>query len=110
MSAYIPEPLGLSPVEYVFPLPEYTYLLESGERSVLRGPLRGELQLGNRVTLTLSDVDGSVTRVVRDGKVLSDPPLHAIVWLGGLAVAGGIGGGIGFLHLGRVLRRWAREA
>lgn len=83
---YIPEPLGLSPVEYVFPLPEYTYLLESGERSVLRGPLRGELQVGNRVTLTLSDADGPVTRVVRDGKVLSDPPLHAIVWLGGLAV------------------------
>ncbi len=66
--------------------------------------------MGNRVTLTLSDVDGSVTRVVRDGNVLSDPPLRATVWLGALAVVGGIGGGIRFLRLGRVLRRRAREA
>lgn len=57
-----------------------------GSEASCVAPLRGELQVGNRVTLTLSDVDGSVTRVVRDGKVLSDPPLHAIVWLGGLAV------------------------
>ncbi len=43
---YIPEPLGLSPVEYVFPLPEYTYLLESGERSVLRGPCEASFRWG----------------------------------------------------------------
>ncbi len=43
---YIPIPLGLSPVEYVFPLPEYIYLLESGVQGVLRGSLRGKLSGG----------------------------------------------------------------